>query len=136
MKQYELSQKEMVRRKAISENTRKMICDVLEVLSQDETSIMTTYRDFFLQISFSELHPLMVFCMAKPIDPVKGSPASRSNKVNLTSVLGSHCVNEYYNCYHFRATHWLDSEMSKTRFLEILNRCVDEASRGYQKVAS
>jgi len=135
LKQCELSNDEMLRRKKLAENTRKMVCGVLEVVSQDETSLMTTYRDFFLQISFSDLHPLMVFCLAKPIDASKEDVVSRSNKVNLTSVLGSHSVNEYYSCYHYRATQWLDTEIGQTRFLEILNRCVDEASRGYRKVA-
>lgn len=135
MNELEMSREEMLRRKKLAENTRKMICGILEIVSQDETSIMTTYRDFFLQISFSELHPLMVFGLAKPIENPKDDIAIRSNWVNLTSVLGSHLVNEYYGCYHYRATHWLDTELTKTRFLEILNRCVDEASRGYQKIA-
>ena len=136
MKDCELSSKEILRRKNLATNTRNMICNVLEIVSQDETSIMTTYRAFYLQISFSELHPLMVFCLAKPIDMAKDDIASRSNQVNLTSILGSHSVNEYYSCYHYRATHWLDTQIGQARFLEILNRCVDEASRGYQKVAS
>ena len=136
MNQFELSSEEVLRRKTLAENTRKMVSGVLEIVSQDETSIMTTYRDFFLQISFSDLHPLMVFGLAKPIDNTKDDIASRSNQANLTSVLGSHLVNEYYGCYHYRATHWLDTELSQSRFFEILNRCVDEASRGYQKVAS
>ena len=136
MKDCELSSKEILRRKNLATNTRNMICNVLEIVSQDETSVMTTYRDFYLQISFSELHPLMVFCLAKPIDMAKDDIASRSNQVNLTSILGSHSVNEYYSCYHYRATHWLDTQIGQARFLEILNRCVDEASRGYQKVAS
>ena len=135
MKQCEISGEEMLRRKNLAQNTRKMITGVLEIVSQDDTSLMTTYRDFFLQISFSELHPLMVFCLARPINVAKEDIASVSNKVNLTSVLGSHSVNEYYGCYNYRATHWLDAEIGQTRFLEILNRCVDEASRGYQKVA-
>lgn len=135
MKDCELSSKEILRRKNLATNTRNMICNVLEIVSQDETSIMTTYRDFYLQISFSELHPLMVFCLARPIDAVKDDLASRSNQVNLTSILGSHSVNEYYSCYHYRATHWLDTQIGQARFLEILNRCVDEASRGYHKVA-
>ena len=136
MNQFELSSEEVLRRKTLAENTRKMVSGVLEIVSQDETSIMTTYRDFFLQISFSDLHPLMVFGLAKPIDNTKDDIASRSNQANLTSVLGRHLVNEYYGCYHYRATHWLDTELSQSRFFEILNRCVDEASRGYQKIAS
>ena len=71
MNQFELSSEEVLRRKTLAENTRKMVSGVLEIVSQDETSIMTTYRDFFLQISFSDLHPLMVFGLAKPIDNTK-----------------------------------------------------------------
>ena len=81
MKQDGLSKEEKARRKALSDSTRKMICGVLEIVSQDETSIMTTYRDFYLQISFSEVHPLMVFCLAKPIEEIKGSITTRSNMV-------------------------------------------------------
>lgn len=61
MTQCELPKEELVRRKELSDNTRKMIYSLLDVAAEDETSLMTTYRDFYLQISFSELHPLMVF---------------------------------------------------------------------------
>ena len=136
MKQCELSSKERLRRRSLVINTRKMICGVLEIISQDEVSLMTIYRDFNLQICFSESHPLMVFSLIREIDPTKELAAIRSNRVNLTSLLGSHCVNEYYNWYCFRSTHWLDTEIGKSRFLEILDRCVDEAIKGYHKLAS
>ena len=55
--------------------------------------------------------------------------------MNLRSVLGSHSVNENFSCYNYRATHWLDAQMTKTRFFEILDRCVDEAVRGYYQLA-
>ena len=32
-------------------------------------------------------------------------------------------------------THWLDNKMEASRFFEILERCVDEANRGYHKLA-
>lgn len=136
MEQCELSREEILRRKKLSENTRKMICDILEIKSQDETSIEAAYEGFDLKILFSELHPLMVFCLEKPLEEIKRTISSKTNFVNLTSVLGSHCVNEYFGKYQYRATHWLDTEITQTRFLEILGRCVIEASRGYQKLAS
>lgn len=37
--------------------------------------------------------------------------------------------------HNYRATHWLDAQMTKTRFFEILDRCVDEAVRGYYQLA-
>lgn len=136
MEELELSSEERLRRRSLVNNTRKMICGVLEIISQDEISLMTTYRDFNLQICFSESHPLMVFNLIREIDPTKEFAVFRSNNVNLTSLLGIHCVNEYYNWYCFRSTHWLDTEIGQTRFLEILDRCVDEAIKGYHKLAS
>lgn len=99
MTQCELPKEELVRRKELSDNTRKMIYSLLDVAAEDETSLMTTYRDFYLQISFSELHPLMVFYLARPLDGEKAMLADRSNEMNLRSVLGSHSVNENFSCY-------------------------------------
>lgn len=136
MEQCELSSEEILRRKNRLQNTRKMICGTLEIKSQDETSIKAAYEEFDLKILFSELHPLMVFCLEKPLDDHKRAFSSKTNLLNLTSVLGSHCVNVYTGLYQYRATHWLDTEITQPRFLEILDRCVIEASRGYRKLAS
>ena len=102
----DLSEDEIVRRKQLSDHTRKMICGILNVVAEDDTSIMTTYRDFYLQISFSVLHPLMVFCLAKPLEGSMTTLNKRSN------------------------------EMNQHRFFEILDRCCDEAVRGYLQLAS
>lgn len=136
MKQCELTQNELVRRKKLSDNTRKLVCSLLDVVAEDESSIMTIYRDFYLQISFSELHPLMVFCLAKQLDGKLSTAGARSNDMNQRSILGSHSVNEEFGCYNYRATHWLETEMNQKRFFEILDRCVDEAIRGYRQFAS
>lgn len=111
-----------------------MIASALENTSQDENSIMAHYRGFYLQITFSELHPLMVFCLARPLEDCIGCLKEQVNTLNLRSVLGSHFVNDTFSCYTYRATHWLDAELSQTRFFEILNRCCDEAIRGYDQV--
>lgn len=136
MKQCELTQGELVRRKKLSDNTRKLVCSLLDVVAEDESSVMTIYRDFYLQISFSELHPLMVFCLAKQLDGKISTAGARSNNMNQRSILGSHSVNEEFGCYNYRATHWLETEMDQKRFFEILDRCVDEAIRGYRQFVS
>lgn len=136
MKQCELTQNELVRRKKLSVNTRKLVCSLLDVVAEDESSVMTIYRDFYLQISFSELHPLMVFCLAKQLDGKLSTAGARSNDMNQRSILGSHSVNEEFGCYNYRATHWLETEMNQKRFFEILDRCVDEAIRGYRQFVS
>ena len=67
MTQCNLTQTEQMRRKEIADHTRALVVNLLHVDAEDETSIMCGYRDYYLQISFSELHPLMVFCLAKAI---------------------------------------------------------------------
>lgn len=137
MNHYDLSQGEQQRRREIAEHTRKMILSQLRIESQDETSLMTGYRDYYLQISFSELHPLMVFCLAKALTrPSTLKQRQMTNELNLHSILGSHAINDDVGCYSYRATHWLDTEMDASRFYEILDRCVDEADRGYGKLAA
>ena len=132
----DLSQREQQRRRDIAEHTRRMIVSQLHVDSQDETSIMTDYRDYYLQISCSELHPLMVFCLAKALThPSTPEQCEITNDLNLRSVLGSHAINDEVGCYSYRATHWLDTEMEPSRFYEILYRCVYEANRGFYKLA-
>lgn len=130
----ELTKEEMVRRKELSDKTRKMICEWMTIAAEDETSVMTIYRDFYLQISFSELHPLMVFGLAKPVTGDPDVMKIRSNEMNLRSVLGCHSVNESIGCYNYRATHWLETQLDKDRLFEILNRCADDAIRGYYMI--
>ena len=136
MNHCELSQSEQQRRPQIAEHTRKMILSQLPVEDQDETSLMADYRDYYLQISFSDLHPLMVFCLAKALKK-PSTPRQRqlTNELNLRSILGSHAINDEVGCYSYRATQWLDTELDASRFFEILDRCVDEADRGFYKLA-
>ena len=132
----ELSMTEQKRRKEIIYHARRCLLNEMHIEAQDESSLMCTYRGFYLQVSFSELHPLMVFCLAKALeDPVKTGKYQAVNELNLKSVLGSHAVNKDIGCYSYRATHWLDTEVDSNRICEILDRCVDEAQRGYQKMA-
>ena len=94
MEQCELSREESLRRKKLTANTRKMICGVLDIKAENKNSIATTHEGFFLQITFSDLHPLMAFCLEKPLVEVNESVASKLNLANLASVLGKHCVYE------------------------------------------
>ncbi len=132
---YELNSSEKQRRKTIVEQTKQTIMAQMHIKNQNEASIMTNYRDYYLQISFSDLHPLMVFCLAKALS-YPGTPRQYEiiNDLNLKSVLGSHAINDEVGCYSYRATHWLDTELEASRFYEILDRCVDEANRGFVKI--
>ena len=131
-----LSKAEQVRRKEIVEHTRCMILEQMPGDDQDETSLMLGYKGYYLQISFSVLHPLMVICLARSIQSV-GSARKKKlvNELNLRSVLGSHAINDAVGCYSYRATQWLDTDLTPERYFEILDRIVDEADRAYQKLA-
>ncbi len=62
MQEYDLSKAEQLRRKNLADNARQMILAHIRVEDQDESSVMLGYRDYYMQISFSPLHPLMVIC--------------------------------------------------------------------------
>ena len=131
-----LSKAEQVRRKEIVEHTRCMILEQMPVDDQDETSLMLGYKGYYLQISFSVLHPLMVICLARSIQSVSSTKKKKLvNELNLRSGLGSHAINDAVGCYSYRATQWLDTGLTPERYFEILDRIVDEADRAYQKLA-
>lgn len=123
-------------RKSLIVHIRKLIMQSLKVEAADENGIMTFYRGFYLQFSFSEVHPLLVFHMVKKLEGETENPIRRINSINLTGVLGCHIYNDALKCYTFRATHWMETELSQERFFEILNRCVDEATRAYAQLTT
>lgn len=132
----DLSEKEKTRRYVIAQNVQTLVMKTLPITEQNEMSLMTDYCGYFLQISFSELHPLMVFCLAKSFPYPSASRYRQLNELNLKSILGSHAINDEVGCYSYRATHWLDTELDADRFFEILDRCVDEAARGFRILSS
>lgn len=135
MNHFDLSKTEQKRRRERIRRVRFIILNEMQVEAQDETSLMLSYNGYYLQISFSELHPLMVFCLAKALpDPISEKHYGILNDLNLNSVLGSHSVNDEIGCYSYRATHWLDTDLTVMRFFEMLDRCVDEAQRGYHRL--
>ena len=89
----------------------------------------------YLQIAFSELHPLMVFYLAKSLEQPGSRKVSRLiNEINLNSVLGSHAVNAEAGCYSYRTAHWLDTELTRYRFFEMLERSAYEAGWAYSQL--
>lgn len=130
-----LTDEERKTRNKIAADTRAMIVRAMPVEDQDESSVMLVYEGFYLQISFSQVHPLLVIYLAKAFDPpVTIDRIQFVNALNLKSVLGGHALNEQIGCYSYRATHWLDSKLTEQRFFEILNRCLGDAKRGYQSI--
>lgn len=132
MRKNELTPEVIAERKALANHAKECIKNQMHIDAEDEQSLMTTYRDFYLQISFTELHPLMVICFIRKLEPASATLLhQRANEMNLKGVLGCHTVNDSFSFYHYRTAHWLDAPLTKERFCEILTRCADEAIRGY-----
>ena len=132
MKYCELSTEEKQLRRRIAENVRAMIKENLNIQDEDGSSLVADYCGYYLQISFSDVHPLMMLCLAKELAGIDTEKKNKVNDLNLNSILGSHAINDEVGCYSYRATQWLDLAISPARFFEILDRCVDEAARGYR----
>ena len=122
-------------RRNLAMQARFMIASSMNIVEEDENALMTTYNDFFVLFSFSEVHPLIMISLVRKIDDMGKKAIEVCNRMNLSSVLGSHAINDDAACYTYRSAHWLDAELNKPRFFEILNRCVDEASRCFQMIA-
>ncbi len=128
----DLSRQEQERRKQLSDRAWAMIVRALPVEDANDTCVTLAYDGFYLQIAFSEYHPLVVFYLARGLNRTS-TPKDRKliNELNLKGVLGSHAVNDEVGCYSYKAAHWLESELTQERFFEILNRYAAEAGRGY-----
>jgi len=131
-----INSKERARRRELASQARTLITQTLPIEDADESSLMLGYGGFYLQIAFSELHPLMALYLARALNrPGAAKDMRLINELNLHSVLGSHAVNAEAGCYSYRAAHWLDAELTKPRLLEILERSAEEAGRAYAKLA-
>ena len=96
---YFMSKEEQQRRKELAEHARVMLTQVLPVEDQDETSLTAPYQGYYMQVSISPLHPLLVISLAKAINhPGSAKEQRLVNRLNLTSVLGSHASNQVVGC--------------------------------------
>ena len=77
MLDYALTCEEQARRSGLAESARKMILSNMKVEAEDETSLTMDYRGYYMQVSFSPLHPLLVSAWPKRYEirkcPISGS---------------------------------------------------------------
>lgn len=131
-----ITQTELDRREEIMLKTRYMVSKFFPVRREDDYYISTPYNgDFYLQIAFSRIHPLMVLYLAKPLNKdISKMERGKVFDLNTEAVLGTHFLDVKGNYYVFRSTHWLDVPFTSERFKEILDRVWQEASHGYSAV--
>ena len=131
----DLSMEEQFRRADLAARARRLFCDCFAITSADETSITINYFGFYVQLSFSGIHPLVMFCFPATLRQTGTHAQLKAlNKLNLQSVLGTHTVNLEAGCYAYRAVHWLDTELTRERLFELLGRFAGEAQRGYDRL--
>lgn len=130
------SMAEILQRKDRACLARKLVTECMQIEAVEDGAMMTRFHNFFLQISFSELHPLAVFCFAKPVSILGEEVRSKLNMLNLKSIYGAHAVNEDGNCYIYRAAFWLEGELNKSRLFEILDRFSEEANKGFLTITA
>lgn len=128
---YDTNNTQLIQRQKMIQQAKKTIYKCIPVETQDEDSYMSSYADFFVQISFSEIHPLVMLYFVRRISKIQLGMLEVVNRMNFSAVLGTHCINDDADCYTFRAVIWLDTDLSVQRFLEIFNRCVEEATKGF-----
>ncbi|WP_236757204.1 VaFE repeat-containing surface-anchored protein [Acutalibacter muris] len=81
-----ISKKEQSRRAELAASTRAALREALPIEYEDSTSLSVNLSGWYLQISFSPLHPLMVICLARAIPiPVSVAQFLDTNDMNLHS---------------------------------------------------
>lgn len=129
---HHLSNSDILRNHQLVENARSVISSQLELDLEEDGSFTGFYAGFFLAVSFSDLHPLMVVTLSRPFTFRADINTYRAlNRTNLSNILGSHIINNDVGCYSFRATQWLFSAMTGAEFRLFLSRCQYDAEKGY-----
>lgn len=131
-----ITETEVQRRKQLAEQAMELIKSFMPWESEEPNCIMTTYKGFYLQISISDIHPLIVFCFVRAIPENCEFSLERVNEVNLLGILGCHCINLEAGCYTYRTVTWLETELCRARLVEILDRCIEDAVKGYINLLS
>lgn len=116
--------------KIIVEGNRKMISRSAEVVGENETKMVLNFRDYVVEIFFSDIQPLMVIRLVKFLEiPVSYELYKIANDLTKDCVYGSHCFDREKNRYYFQATQWLDGVLSSKIFYEMLKRYDAEAQK-------
>ncbi len=118
------------------QKARKLITGLLRLDTEENGALSGFYEDYYLQIDFSEAHPLLMLSLAKPFYvPMNINMYRALNRVNLNSILGSHTVNGDVGCYSFRLTQWLFSDLTADQVRMLLDRAVAETEKGIRTIS-
>lgn len=116
--------------KTIVETSKSVLRQTAVVLGENETTMVLQFRDYLVEVFFSEMHPLVVIKLVKIIDfQTDIDDYLIINKLNNDSIYGLHSFDIEKKRYCFKATQWLDSALSSKMFYEMLNQYDGEVQK-------
>ena len=121
--------------KDLREAVCRVLADSMQIITDDETTVMAVYRGFNVQIRCSEQQPSMVVTCIKTLPAGRRKKArNRANELNLDGVFGCHAIETGSHDYLFRSGHWLPPAPSEELLADIIDSCVDCAAYGWQRL--
>lgn len=119
--------------KGIVDSTKVMLKQTAVIVGENENSMLLQFRDYIVEMYFSEMHPLVVIRLIKAINFQTGFEEMKIiNKLNNESLYGSHNVDNEKRYYVFKATQWLDVPLTSKMFYEMLNQYDEEAQKFFE----
>lgn len=109
--------------KTIVESSKSVLRQTAVVIGENETTMVLQFRDYLVEVFFSEFHPLVVIKLVKIIDFQSDiDDYLIINKLNNDSIYGVHIFDAEKKRYCFKATQWLENTLSSKMFYEMLNQ--------------
>lgn len=116
--------------KTIVESSKSMLRQTADILGENETTMIVRFRDYLVEVFFSEMHPLIVIKLVKIIDfQTDIDDYLIINKLNNESIYGMHSFDIEKKRYCFKATQWLENTLSSKMFYEMLNQYDGEVQK-------
>lgn len=118
--------------KSIVEDNKLMLRCSADIIGENDSKMVLKFRDYFVEVYFSNIHPLMVIRLVKFIDiPDCYDVLKIANDLNKDCLYGFHCYD--YDVekkrYYFQTVQWLDCVLSYASFFERLEIYAREAEK-------
>lgn len=119
----------------IIEANKTMLRQTVKVIGEDDNKMIIGFRDFFVEIFFSSMHPLMVIRFVKFLEvDVDFEGFIVANNMNKDCIYGSHSFDREKRRYYFQATQWLDGVLSSKLLYDMFKRYDAEATKFLEKI--
>lgn len=112
---------------------KNMVSRILNADVFDDT-VVSSYKEFTIQVTFDKNSPLVLVRMAKMIPSNAKYTEGVLNELNLESCIGCHLIQplkENMNFYTFKFPCWFGKCSGDNEFTDALERGYSEAQRAY-----